>query len=151
MTDFLRSAPGDAVIQAEGAFRAPVEKAWAAWTEADRLKQWFGADAADFSAMQADVRVGGAWRFDIPGDPPSWLEGEYLEVAENALLVFSWRHVAGDTATPTSQVSVSFRATEGGCIVSLRHEGIQTEGGRTGVSHGWGNSFGRLAALLEAA
>ena len=145
MNGFLQSAPGDAVIRAEGAFRASVEKAWAAWTEAERLKRWFGADAADFERMQVDVRVGGRWRFDIPGDPPSRLEGEYIVVEENARLVFSWRHVAGETATPTSQVSVDFRATEGGCVVSLRHEGIQTESGRSGVSHGWRNSFERLA------
>jgi len=152
--NFLKSSPEtDAAIVVEGAFKAPIERVWRAWTQPEELARWFGGEAGEFLAMATDVRVGGAWRFDIAGDPPSRLQGEYLVVEPHARLVFTWSHVqpkpgGGETATPESEVSVAFGATEGGCVVRLRHEGIQSLSGLRGVSSGWDGSFKRLAAAL---
>ena len=153
--NFLTSSPGAETIEVSGAFPHPVERVWRAWTEPDRLKRWFGADGADFASMEVDVRVGGRWRFVLGKDATSALEGEYLVVEPNHRLVFTWSHVQetpeGVQATPTSQVSVTFRQIEGGAEINLRHERIQTDGARANVSHGWNGSFTRLRDTLNAA
>lgn len=150
---FLTSEPGAKTIEVSGAFPHPVERIWRAWTEADQLKHWFGADGPDFASMEVDVRVGGRWRFVLGGeDATSALEGEYLVVEPNHRLVFTWSHVQetpdGLQATPKSQVSVTFRQVEGGAEIDLRHERIQTIGARANVSYGWTASFTRLSSAL---
>ena len=108
---YLQSTPSDETISVEGAFRAPVDRVWRAWTVPEQFIRWFGAEAGT-KDMQADVRVGGRWRLGFKvDDAPNALEGEYLVVEENARLVFPWRHVReladGDRdATPVSTVSV---------------------------------------------
>lgn len=153
---YLLSAPGAETVEVSGAFPHPVERIWRAWTEADQLKRWFGAEHSDFASMEVDVRVGGRWRFEIAGEAqPSSLEGEYLVVEPYHRLVFTWTHIRqtdqGAEATPTSQVSVSFRTIEGGAEVSLRHERIQTDGARRNVGHGWNASFVRLQDVVARA
>lgn len=152
---YLKSPPGAEPIVVEGAFRAPVDRVWRAWTELDRLRQWFGRDGADFTEMRADVRVGGRWRFDMPDpDSESRIEGEYLVVEPEARLVFTWSHVRDFAdgrreATQVSTVSITFQATEGGTVLALRHENV-SDAARQGVGGGWGDSFARLAEVLGA-
>lgn len=152
---YLKSPPGAETIVVEGAFRASVDKVWRAWTEPDRMIRWFGENVEDFSSVDVDLRVGGRWRCEMSRSSAKSerIEGEYLVVERHARLVFTWSHVrelaSGDVeATPQSTVSVTFRTIEGGTEVALRHENIQTEGGRKGVSNGWNNCFARLAGLV---
>lgn len=41
-------------------FDAPVEAVWKAWTDADYVKQWWGADGFTCPLAEMDVREGGA-------------------------------------------------------------------------------------------
>ncbi|MGZ0188756.1 MAG: SRPBCC family protein [Alphaproteobacteria bacterium] len=151
---YLRSPPGAEAIVVEGAFKAPIEKVWRAWTDAEQLMRWFGGTKGDFDAMEVDVRVGGRWRFVMSGhDGASTLEGEYLVVENQSRLVYTWSHVqvkadGAREATPQSQVSITFQATEGGCQVNLRHEGIQSADAQRGIGSGWNGSFERLDVAL---
>ncbi|TDC37878.1 SRPBCC domain-containing protein [Micromonospora sp. 15K316] len=63
---------------------APVEKVWAAWTDADKYGPW--ASAED---VVLDVRPGGAWSavMVIPGGARIPLTGSYAEVVPNDRLV----------------------------------------------------------------
>jgi len=135
----------------EGTFKAPVAKVWQAWTNADQLIRWFGGAKGNFDAMEVDVRVGGQWQFVMAShDGASILEGKYLIVEEQSRLVHTCSHVqmmAGGAreATAETKVSVTFQATEGGCQMSLRHEGIQSADAIRGIGSGWNGSFERLA------
>lgn len=148
---FLKSQPGVDPIMVEGAFRAPIEKVWRAWTEPERMIQWFGGKAGDFRRIDADVRVGGRWRCEMDDDEAAdaRIEGVYLTVELHARLEFTWSHVRDFAdgrreATPESTVSVTFRATEGGTTIALTHADISTEDARKGVGGGWAGSFERL-------
>ncbi|RKN27336.1 SRPBCC family protein [Micromonospora musae] len=63
---------------------APVEKVWAAWTDAESYGQWASAEE-----VVLDVRPGGAWSsvMVIPGGARIPLTGSYTEVVPNERLV----------------------------------------------------------------
>jgi uncharacterized protein YndB with AHSA1/START domain len=63
---------------------APVDKVWAAWTNADSYAQWASAEQVVF-----DVRTGGAWSsvMVIPGGAHIPLTGNFAEVVPNKRLV----------------------------------------------------------------
>lgn len=151
---YLQSPPESETVVVKGAFRASMDKVWRAWTEPERLQKWFGSKAGKFDTVEADVRVGGRWRFAVLEDEtPTALQGEYLTVEPHALLVFTWTFVrqlpdGRQEATAESLVTVAFRQIEGGVEVILRHENIKTEDGRLGVASGWDASFANLAATL---
>ncbi|MGI5171521.1 SRPBCC family protein [Spirillospora sp. CA-253888] len=63
---------------------APVEKVWAAWTDADSYARWASAEE-----VVLDVRPGGAWSsvMVIPGGARVPLGGTYVEVEPGKRLV----------------------------------------------------------------
>ena len=73
-------------------YEAPRELVWRAWTEPERLAQWWGppgwrTDAAD---VRMDVRAGGVFRatsVSAEGGSERTVEGVYREVDEPARLV----------------------------------------------------------------
>jgi uncharacterized protein YndB with AHSA1/START domain len=144
----------DQVVFAENAYPAPIEKVWRAWTDPDRLKQWFGPKPGSLHSTEVDLREGGIWRFIFsgPGQPYAALEGAYVEIEAPSRLVFSWRHVSEDadgqrTATPDSTVAATKQPTEGGTLVQVRHSNPKTT---EGVTAGWKACLGNLVSLLEA-
>ena len=48
-------------------FDAPRELVFRAWTEFEHLSRWFGPTGFTCATHEADVRVGGRWRFDMHG------------------------------------------------------------------------------------
>src|SRR5215469_6412977 len=75
-------------------FNAPVEKVWAAWTEADHIKQWWGP--ADFTAphIELDFRVGGKYLYAMHGpagteyDIDMWNTGTFQEIVPLKRIVY---------------------------------------------------------------
>ena len=43
----------------ERSYAAPVDAVWRAWTEADRLRGWWGPDKTTVAECEVDLRVGG--------------------------------------------------------------------------------------------
>jgi uncharacterized protein YndB with AHSA1/START domain len=43
----------------ERSYPAPVDAVWRAWTEADRLRAWWGPDKTTVAECEVDPRVGG--------------------------------------------------------------------------------------------
>jgi len=46
-------------VKFEKAFDAPVAKVWAAWTNPEELKKWWGPDNVTIPECEIDLRVGG--------------------------------------------------------------------------------------------
>ncbi len=46
---------------------APRERVYAAWTDPDRLAQWWGPQGFTTTTQQIDVRPGGEWRYTMTG------------------------------------------------------------------------------------
>ena len=91
---------------------AAPEKVYAAWTDPEKLAQWFGPAQVRPARSQAeiDLRVGGRYRISFNADDGEYFEvgGVYREVVPNERLVFSWAWHS--TPERESQVTVSLQA-----------------------------------------
>jgi uncharacterized protein YndB with AHSA1/START domain len=148
---FLISTPGDAVVVVEGDFNANVEHMYRAWTEPNELMKWFGPSKGALTGVDIALHVGGRVCFEFVANENkrSAIEGVYLEIEPNKKIVFTWSHIVvrpdGDEKiTPQSRVTVTFTANGDRTHVRLCHEGIATQDGRDGVSHGWNGAMRQL-------
>jgi uncharacterized protein YndB with AHSA1/START domain len=71
---------------------------YAAWTEPDRMRQWFA------TVVDADVRVGGRYRIENHEDDGTVnaFTGEYLALEPGARVVFTFTH---HSQTPADRIS----------------------------------------------
>ena len=90
-------------------FNHPRDKVFAAWTSPKALAEWFGPTALRIETHEADIRVGGVWRFDMVG----LFEGKeqrfqnlmrFLEIVPNERIVM-------DHGTPDPNDPDRFRTT----------------------------------------
>jgi uncharacterized protein YndB with AHSA1/START domain len=52
---------------------APRERVFAAWTDPDQIRQWFGPAGFKTETLECDIRPGGRWRFIYTGpDGTKW-------------------------------------------------------------------------------
>ena len=87
----------------------PRERVFAAWLDPAALAQWYGPAGLSIETQEADIRVGGVWRFDMVGT----FEGReqrfpnlmrFLEIVPNERLVM-------DYGTPDPHDPERFRVT----------------------------------------
>jgi uncharacterized protein YndB with AHSA1/START domain len=74
-------------------FNAPARLVFEAWTTPDLLKRWWipKSSGAALLSCEADVRVGGKYRFEIgrEGSKPMVFFGKYIEVVPHSRLVWT--------------------------------------------------------------
>lgn len=101
---------------------APRERVFRAWTEADRLGAWFAPRDFRCTIRHADIRVGGALRFDYVGANGVTYDNRitFLEIAPPAKLVFD--HGADKDDDPDLfRVTITFDAQSNGkTVLTLR-------------------------------
>jgi uncharacterized protein YndB with AHSA1/START domain len=70
---------------------APRDLVWKAWTEADRLAQWWGPKGASIRIMRFDLRPGGVFHYAMAFKPGHEMFGRftYREIAAPERLVFT--------------------------------------------------------------
>jgi uncharacterized protein YndB with AHSA1/START domain len=72
--------------------------------------------------IEADVRVGGTYRFAAPG-ADIVVTGRYLAVEEPSRLAFTWDWTDSDGRQEGETVEVRFSEEDGGTRVTLVHDG----------------------------
>jgi uncharacterized protein YndB with AHSA1/START domain len=125
------------------------EKVWRAWTDAEALKRWWGAQPV--AAVELDVRAGGRYRICFGGADGNANEcaGVYKEVVPNRRLVFTW-HWPRTTPERVSLITIEFRAAGTGTELDFRHEQFFDEQARDNHNRGWNAAFANLDKLLGA-
>jgi uncharacterized protein YndB with AHSA1/START domain len=94
----------------ERTYEAPVEAVWAAWTEADKLREWWGPENTTIRECEIDLRVGGEIRIVMEAGEgmgkyqgTRWpLAGTFSRIEENARLIYdarSWTEGEEETTT----------------------------------------------------
>ncbi len=131
-------------------FRAPREKVFAAWTQADALKQWWGTEGHTVPSAEMDFRVGGKYRIEMRTDEEEsfYLNGAFVEIRTPERLVFTFRWERGEWDYPETRVSIKFIDKGDETEVTLTHEGFPDENMRDEHQGGWDECLGNLRAYL---
>jgi uncharacterized glyoxalase superfamily protein PhnB/uncharacterized protein YndB with AHSA1/START domain len=150
-------------------FDAPRELVWKCFTEAERMKQWWGPKGFKVLASKMDLRPGGTYHYGMkaPDGTPMWGKMVYREIVPQQKLVFinSFSDEAGGTSRhpmaptwPLQTLSVfTFEDEPGGktkfTVRWSPHEPTDEErktfdGGHDSMRQGWGGTLDKLAGYL---
>jgi uncharacterized protein YndB with AHSA1/START domain len=133
--------PGISLV-ARRTIRAPVHRVFAAWTEPEQLRAWWGPRPVTCSDAQVDLRVGGRYRIvnALPDGGTIAIEGEFRIVEAPRKLVYTWR-----LGNELSLVTVRFEARGEETEIVLVHEEIPSEPVRESHEAGWSGCLDGLA------
>ena len=130
-------------------FDAPRDAVFAAWTEPERLKQWWGPGLFETVFAEVDLRPGG--RYELRLEPGSMrLVGEFREVTPPRRLVYTWRWIEGVPDTRESLVTVEFREDGTRTEVVLVHDNFAGPGPVEMYDDGWRSGLSKLRAFLQS-
>lgn len=160
------AVPGEFVISRT--FDAPRERLWKAFTEAERLKHWWGPKGFRVRECKVDLRPGGLFHYCLasPDGEAMWGKFVYREIAapERLEVIVAFSDEAGGVTRhpwapdwPLETLStITLAETRGGTEVTVGwapHNA--TEGERRtfdesheGMRQGWGGTFDQLAEYL---
>ena len=129
-------------------FHAPREAVFAAWTEPERLKQWWGPGFFETVSAELDLRPGG--RYELLLEPgPMRLVGEFREVTPPSRLVYTWRWIEGVPDARESLVTVEFRERGARTEVVLVHDNFAGPGPVDMYDEGWRSGLQKLREFLR--
>lgn len=139
--------------------RASRDRVFNAWTQPDQMRKWMGPVGWQVPELEADARVGGAYRIVYRGTPEPTEQnrnpqevtgascGTYLEVTPNELIRYTW--VADWAPGEDTVVTIRLSDVEGGTLVELTHEKFVNPELAKMHGVGWTASMGKLAQYLE--
>ncbi|MDQ8020341.1 MAG: SRPBCC domain-containing protein [Moraxellaceae bacterium] len=140
---------------------APRELVFAAWTQPEHIKRWWGPDGFQGMVCEVDLRVGGHFNLNLRGpdgiDYPC--EGTYHEIVPNERIVYSGmtddRHPCGCGIPPHSLVTVHFVEHGAGktrlTINARVNSGMCDAIVQGGFVPGWSQATARLDSYLAGA
>ena len=152
-------------------FDAPRELVWKAWTEPERLMQWFGPKGFKMRIGRMDLRPGGVFHYCLqsPDGKEMWGKFVYHEIVrpERLVLVNSFSDEAGGiTRHPMSPTwplemlsTTTFEEKDGKTTMTLRWTPLEAseeerktfDGARGGMDQGWKGTLEQLTEYLGKA
>ena len=136
-------------------FNAPARIVFEAWTKPELLKRWWAPKqfGISFLSCEADVRVGGKYRFvfgHAAAPQPMEFFGKYLEVTPHSRLV--WTNEEG--AEGGQVTTVTFEEKGGKTLLVMRDlypsKEALDEAIASGSTSGMGETFEQLDEFLSA-
>ncbi len=151
-------------------FDAPRELVWKAWTEPERMAQWFGPKGVKNFHSKNDRRPGGIYHYGMkaPDGMVIWGKWTYIKIVEPRLLVFVTSFSdenGGVTRHPLSPSwplemlsAVNFDEENGKTTVSVHWSPINAteeeretfDKGRESMTGGWSGTFEQLEGYLKS-
>ena len=131
---------------------APRDRVYAAWTDVEQLKQWFGPEKVRTRNLIADARVGGEFRWDLTNSEGEemTMRGEFRELQPGKKIVFSWQWLDDeDWENHISVVTVELFDRDGGTELRLIHEQLPSEQSRDGHNGGWNSALDKLEKFFN--
>jgi uncharacterized protein YndB with AHSA1/START domain len=144
----------------ERVFDAPRALVWKAFTEADRLAQWWGPRGWQNTTYTLDATPGGTWHYCMrgPDGMESWGKAIYREVVEPERLVYLdvFSNAEGGVVEgmPTMVITVEFAERDGKTVVTSRTDFASDADLQSvldmGAVQGFTETWDRLAEYLAA-
>jgi uncharacterized protein YndB with AHSA1/START domain len=132
-------------------FNAPRERVFAAWTQPEELKNWFGPPGFTIPELAMDVRTGGKYRIVMvsPEGEKHIVDGVFSEVRKPERLAYTWRWEEDDGSKARDTfVTIEFHDKGKETEMVFTHEGFASEESRENHNKGWTGIFEKLAAYL---
>jgi uncharacterized protein YndB with AHSA1/START domain/predicted Ser/Thr protein kinase len=146
ITDLARTP--ESTIRIEKHIPAPPEQVFAAWTDPDRMANWYApSDDCGPTIGEVDLRVGGVYRIGmlLPGRTDyRFVSGHYSRVDAPRTLSFTWGWEPYQSGWPETQITVEFRPGGGGTDLVLTHERFRDEADKDRHAEGWRGCLDRL-------
>jgi len=132
-------------------FAAPRALVFKAWTEPERVKQWWGPRGFTTLSCEMDLRPGGAWRTHSrsPEGKEYAEHGIFREIVPPERIVFTqaWEDTDGKPKHETL-VTVTFTAQNGKTVLTF-HQGVfESVSSRDSHEEGWSSAFELLVEYL---
>lgn len=128
--------------------KAAPAKVFAAWTQPEKIKRWFGPTGTECTHAEFDLRVGG--KFTIvatrPGGETHQVLGVIREIVPDARLVYTWAWAG--TPERESLVTVEFKSEGDGTLLMLTHAQFFDEEARERHRHGWIGALDKLEKFV---
>ena len=131
---------------------ASLARIYKAWTDPAELQRWFGPEDVRTIKIDADVRVGGKYCWNLVNQDGEEMacRGEYRELVPGRKIVFTWKWDDDDAwKDHNSIVTVEFSERDGGTEVKLTHEKLPSEESRDRHNEGWRSVLYRLEKFLN--
>ena len=143
---------------------APRELVWRAWSEPERVMQWWGPEHFTAPSATMDFRVGGQWLYCMrgPDGKDLWSTGTYQEIVEHERIVttdsfadedgnpvLASHYGIGEDIPLEMTLTITFEDVDDGTKLTIEHVGIPAGELHTGAELGWGTSLDKLAASLS--
>ncbi len=152
-------------------FDAPRELVWKAWTESERLAQWWGPKGFTMGVCKLDLRPGGVFHYSMrtPDGREMWGKFVYREIVKPERIVFinSFADAKGDVVRnpwnanwPLEVLNTqSVSEHEGKTTLTLRGAPLNAteaerktfEAGRKSMQQGFAGTLDQLAEYLAKA
>lgn len=132
-------------------FRAPPNRVWRAFTDADALAKWLPPYGFTCTVHELDARVGGRFRMsfrNFSNGQAHGFSGEYLELVPDSLIRYT--DVFDDPNLPgVLEVTVTLRPVLCGTELQVEQAGIPEPIPLEMCHLGWQESLAQLATLVE--
>lgn len=151
---FTLSLPSDLEIRSTRLFDAPCELVFAAWTQPEHVREWWGQKGSTLTVCEIDLRPGGRWRYvELAADGNEYpFRGEFSEVVAPERLVHTFVFDVVPFNARPAMVTVTFeqegsltRVTE---LMRFATQEDRDEMVRSGIEDGAKQSYQRLDELL---
>ena len=151
------------------AFEAPRELVWKAFTEPERMAQWWGPPGSKVGRYAMDFRPGGRYHFSMtfPQGGEMWGLFVYEDISPIDRLVYthSFSDAEGNVgASPFGgpwparlHTTMTFEELNEGTVFTLRQHALEASAEEEAaflalfenMTEGWGGTLDRLAAFLR--
>lgn len=152
-------------VEFDRTFDAPLETVWQAWTDPEKLKQWWGPQNVTIPECEVDLRVGGRFYIVMEADEgmgeykgTRWpMEAQYTMVEPQTSLSYNakaWTEGAEATATIEQTSALVLRDDNGKTQMHLTATITKTgpDAGMAveGMQYGYNQQFDKLETYLAA-
>lgn len=151
-------------------FNAPLSRVWAAWSDPDQLREWWGPQGCTIEVPGFEFRPGGFFHYAMvfPGAPKMWGRFNYREIVPGERIV--WlnsfanenggiaRAPFGEDCPLEIQNTVTFSESDGVTHLALRAQPFGAlapelaffEALRPSLAQGFGGTMNQLEHYLAA-
>lgn len=134
---------------------APCDELWLAWTRPETMRRWLAPGQNVIVAIEADVRVGGAFRIESvdPSGGRHVITGRYRALEPGRHIAKTWVY-DGPIAEIRGLVTVleaDFRAIDATTTeLTLRHRHIYDRSARDVFEEGWPSCLEKLRSCISS-